>query len=1469
MGDRQKKSPCRSTNAVSWGRSPRTGQRHVSRCQGVEADSEISKLGGVLANVQAQIAAKKRDRTLSTTPSKGESVCVNGEKMLLSWLVEETQTCEKSVSSSPLRKKIFPVRKKGKENDEPCKYIDTGNKENHNDKLLNMLDKLKDQIDTHSSVVVKKVKNAKSLEVLNPICANTGENTLQKSGPLLPVPTTSKNVGTVKRKLTKQEIAWKRKEAKRRLELTRKKKSLAHNIPNTKVNPRKTIVIDRTSHRSNNGVTLKPQQYAGCPSHVVSKKLKQTKLNLAGIPSSSTGTQPKHIAPIYEVSSDSDDDDLLFELAAKFDGSNGRKPMNVGSRFGNVNNVLPNSSESCGDSYTRFKVVDVVKMVDSLTLEVTSRPGKHSTQVHLKSQWVSTPVKAGDYINIIWTSDDVVHWRDLERIVVDEFNNYIIVCPDLLISPTRIVSVLACLRRAVLADHVSSFEASKSTVLGKIKHEVVERALMPIGDPQRPRFDKDYLEAVIDKVLRKPQVIDELFSVNVSESRAKVEVVEAIPALQSFSKKYIHVNATQNQENVPLASGESGRFNIQNVVATEEKMWSPKWGLLGQPDFLVNATIDGDSFMFPLELKTGRPREREHHAQVLLYSLLLGDRYQGMRTSGSKFLPNIAGMLMYVSHQNGNASEPGKDTASVRCVSRGHALLRDLIQRRNEFAAATSPHWLQGQKNDDEQASSLSSKIPVLPPVLQNEPYTCERCYEKSTCMRYHRALDDGTPETSGIDRDDFNKITAYISKPQLAYLKLWDNLIDLETVVTNSTQREIWTKTGAERELRGKCVSSMRLTSVERKSCDELSESFLVRFDRHQASTGETFPLVRDLQFEQGDYVAIGLENKHSVVESGFVHEVGPEFIVVTVKHKLRVPKDIEDPPIEMLRWRIDKDELYFGKRILKSNLMRLFQPEYHRLRELLVEMSPPRFVDENGKHPKAWLRKCHSLPGNIWSGRQKLRDVRSFEKVKALKRLMNASKKVTSRSPEHVSMINAYQNLNVDQRLAVSTVLAAQDYACIQGMPGTGKSTTLCFIIRALRLLGCSVLVCAYTHTAVDNILIKLKESAVPFVRVGKTSSVHTLIKEDTLEQKSCTVSDLQKLQKDPQLVVGATCLGVKHALIQSRKFDFCVIDEAGQITQPVCIAAMCQSGTFVLIGDDQQLPPLIKSEEAKKLGMDRSFLSELSAAHPECNAPLTLQFRMNKDIMKLANHLVYDHKLKCGNKDVETRRLHLPQYPNKDLEHTSGLSNVQWLHRVLNPDRSVVFLDTDTICCGGVQERRSITIQRLSQEDGLCSQRGQNEQVKKTRHHGKLENTTEASLTELLVVALSRCGVKLEDIGVISPYRSQLGLLKKQLARYEPQLEIQTVDNFQGRDKECIIVSLVRSNVTRDVGGLLRDWRRINVAFTRAKSKLFVIGSSQTLESSEVFSAFNKIVRANNWVCKLPFSAHLLYPNLLKKG
>lgn len=574
-------------------------------------------------------------------------------------------------------------------------------------------------------------------------------------------------------------------------------------------------------------------------------------------------------------------------------------------------------------------------------------------------------------------------------------------------------------------------------------------------------------------------------------------------------------------------------------------------------------------------------------------------------------------------------------------------------------------------------------------------------------------------------------------------------------------------------------------------------------------------------------------------------------------------------------------------------------------------------------------------------------------------------------------------FEAMNESQQRAVRMAVGAKDYFLLRGMPGTGKTTAISVLVRILVAMGQSVLVTSYTNSAVDNVMIRLLDwycqwgadvdgslspDAFPYsmVRLGRASAVHPAVKGISVNHAISTgtqdmhrVSHLRRVLEGAQ-IVGATCLATaSHPVFERRVFDVCIVDEAAQITEPVCLGALRACKSFVLIGDEHQLPPLVQSEAAKQGGLGVSLFERLAQAHPQAVMELPVQYRMNDDIQVLPNSLMYNGRLRCGSKAVAEASLQpdeatlspVLQRPSvvscrSGNEHhgdsiegavdlgalystgptngllrfaaaptdrtTSDTQEVDWLRRVLIPTRSksagahpsepplhgVVFLNTDTAFPQTQLEQR-VAAPATTSPHGSAAPAAPSSTVAQDRGRPVrgISNPVEAVITVAVARTLVQSGaVSAGQIGVIAPYHAQLGLIRRvlktvvtnitssrergaasdhkfsgaQSERTPPELslaelEVQTVDTYQGRDKEVILLSMTRCNAEGAVGALLSDLRRLNVAFTRAKRKLVIIGSLQTLERGchPQMQATLQVIRQRGWVQELPRGGPLVYP------
>ena len=689
--------------------------------------------------------------------------------------------------------------------------------------------------------------------------------------------------------------------------------------------------------------------------------------------------------------------------------------------------------------------------------------------------------------------------------------------------------------------------------------------------------------------------------------------------------------------------------------------------------------------------------------------------------------------------------------------------------------------------------------------------------------------MENGNEETSGIGAG-FLDVVGHLTPEHQIFFKKWDELLTKEEKDMMRFRRELWTMISSERETLGRCFSNVVIepgSAYEDKDGPKINR-FRYTFIKPKFPPGFSFG---DSQITVGEPIVISDEKGHFALANGYVVEVNPRRITVAVDRRLhnarvaepgfdaeknQVFKGImeinedgstnvntasEEPGEEPTLYRLDKDEFSNGMATVRNNLVRMMEKDLFRAREL-------RSLIIDGASPTFKSPPC--------------------------------SASVLSSS--------AQMQLNVDQHRAIEKVMSAQDYALVLGMPGTGKTTTIAHIIRALISQGKSVLLTSYTHTAVDNILLKIRDDNIPILRLGAPSKVHPDVQRFAELGGSSTMKTMEELRGsyEDSKVVATTCLGVNHPIFRERIFDYCIVDEASQITLPVCLGPIRMAKTFILFGDHYQLPPLVQNKEAQEGGLDVSLFKLLSDAQPSSVVNLEHQYRMCEDIMTLSNTLIYSGHLKCGTPTVASRSLSIPNIAGLKQHHANPLTLTSsqsqrslclgpnhgscWLRDLVDPTTKACLVNTDTL---------------TYPNQAIDSAKG-----------SRIVNTVEATLCAQLVESLISTGISPKDIGVITFYRSQLSVLKQNLRHHLPDLEMHTADKFQGRDKEVVILSCVRSNPDRNVGDLLRDWRRVNVAFTRARTKLLVLGSKKTLgEGNELLGKFVGLMEGRGWCYDLP--------------
>ncbi|PSQ38098.1 AAA family ATPase [Halobacteriales archaeon SW_10_66_29] len=380
--------------------------------------------------------------------------------------------------------------------------------------------------------------------------------------------------------------------------------------------------------------------------------------------------------------------------------------------------------------------------------------------------------------------------------------------------------------------------------------------------------------------------------------------------------------------------------------------------------------------------------------------------------------------------------------------------------------------------------------------------------------------------------------------------------------------------------------------------------------------------------------------------------------------------------------------------------------------------------------------------------------------------------------RDPDFGEVGETFVDNNDAQDEAVRQAVAAEEFALVHGPPGTGKTYTLATIVRALVERGDRVLVSAFTNRAVDNALEALEEQGfTDVVRVGTESGVREDMQEYRLDRAGEPATCAGRLQEAP--VVAATTASCGSRALRTQAFDVAVVDEAGQLTEPGTLAAVALADRFVLVGDHNQLPPVVRAEN----DLQASLFERLIETYPDAGTLLDRQYRMAQRIQAFPSEEFYGGQLRPATGAVAGQRL-------ADLP---GVSRDALPERLRD---GVVFVDPD------------------GDETGNT-------------------NPTEADEVARIVDRYLAAGVDPDDVGVIAPYRAQVAEIGN---RVPASVTVDTVDRFQGSSKEVIVVSFVATGSLE--GPIFEDYRRVNVALTRAKKALVLVGDADALSTDDVY-------------------------------
>ncbi|KAL4456948.1 hypothetical protein ABPG74_014586 [Tetrahymena malaccensis] len=964
-----------------------------------------------------------------------------------------------------------------------------------------------------------------------------------------------------------------------------------------------------------------------------------------------------------------------------------------------------------------------------------------------------------------------------------EHNNFLVVEPDTNLYPTLITKSNKCERSALVK---MAFRGSDQTNINQLKGFILQDLLEILMGRNQDGSEID-LKDLIKQILNK--YLEELYLLNIKCQKIENDILIEAKNIQKFIEDYItnkkpYLEKTSNQ-NIQIQKHNENQMNVNNEIL----------GIKGQIDSVLQYKVLGDqnnqnqTLLLPFEYKSGY-YQIDHEFQNLFYCILLNQKYS--------ITQNLVGIIYYSKQDELKPVFPTKQN-----------VFRN-IHIRNKFAFN-----IKQLKN--------TGKFPIKELKDVN---ICKNCYEKDACYAM-KTVDDYTDikdieelGESNKDKDiqSYQNFLQNLTKEQKEYLQKWITLIMSEekhdSEIKERNQQNL--QNDLNNLLILEAVNFDTFFQIQSNQVDQaLKENMTQHFQNRESSSIDTIHL-------QGEY-----QNLNEVLEVSNNCKEGDSFLLfqndIKCKFKATLEEQIvcEKQKTINLKLKSAQKQVNFHKKKveevlengsgkkLKWNVEIYNKTQYPDLKQNVLNF----ILKDNQNKKNQDKNKCCKVSSSI---------------------IQNCAPQFNNTEftdAEIISIIKSQPKLrnNEDQAKSIEKILKSESLTCIQGMPGTGKTFLIAHLIKIFLELNKTVLVTSYTNSALDNIIIKVLELFPEIekscLRLGFDQHViHRDAQKILYNKRSFTDEDQYKNYMEEKKIFFATTIGSNNKILNGREnlFDYCIVDEASQCVEPLCLGPMLLCEKSILIGDHQQLQPIVKSPDAANKGLSTSLFERMCKQYIDCCVKLRIQFRMNKMIMGLSNQLVYDNQLQAS-QEIQNRII---QINDDKFEEIKMKSLKDWIL----PSNQVVFINTDKFI-------ETIVINEDSEE-----------------------HLFQTKLICFLVKKFQEVGIKNNNMALITPYNFYRNQLKKNLQSMKIErenLELFTVDKSQGIERDIIIF-----HIPDKIGNehLLSNIKRMNVALTRAKMKLIIVTNQQTLNQNSI-SEYDIIKKLMALLSKKPYEIFTL--------